>query len=203
MAIYKKQEKTASGKTKRPRASRKGICFNTGRTHWVKGQTPWNKGLRNLPLTEKQKAQYEKMKGVPRPKPAGFAEKMREINPPLGRKQPKDGRELSKKLRIWRDEYVMVYKPEHPTSRKKPPDYGYILEHRYVLEKHLGRSLDKREVVHHIDGNKANNNLDNLVLCASPKDHNIIHTEMELFVEKLIREGKVYYDRKLKEFFFV
>ena len=41
---------------------------------------------------------------------------------------------------------------------------GYILEHRYNMAKYLGRSLEKFETVHHIDGNKKNNNIKNLQL---------------------------------------
>lgn len=37
-------------------------------------------------------------------------------------------------------------------------------EHRYVVEKYLGRKLIKGEQVHHIDGNKQNNDLNNLAV---------------------------------------
>lgn len=37
-------------------------------------------------------------------------------------------------------------------------------EHRYIMEQFLGRKLHRYEVVHHKDGNKLNNDLDNLVL---------------------------------------
>lgn len=36
------------------------------------------------------------------------------------------------------------------------------LQHRYVLEQKLGRELKVNEHVHHIDGNRKNNNPDNL-----------------------------------------
>lgn len=39
-----------------------------------------------------------------------------------------------------------------------------VYEHRYVMEQHLKRKLKKGEEVHHIDGNKLNNNIDNLEL---------------------------------------
>lgn len=39
-----------------------------------------------------------------------------------------------------------------------------ILEHRKVMQEHLGRELTSDEIVHHIDGNKLNNDISNLVL---------------------------------------
>lgn len=40
----------------------------------------------------------------------------------------------------------------------------WVLEHRYVMEQILGRSLFKGETVHHKDGNKQNNQESNLEL---------------------------------------
>jgi hypothetical protein len=39
-----------------------------------------------------------------------------------------------------------------------------MLEHRYVMEEHLGRKLRTSEIVHHKDGNGLNNSIDNLEL---------------------------------------
>ncbi len=66
----------------------------------------------------------------------------------------------------------------------------------------IKRVLEKNEFIHHIDGDKENNKLENLVLCKGSPEHMRIHTAMEIFVEKLIREGKVYYDREKVEFCF-
>ena len=42
----------------------------------------------------------------------------------------------------------------------------YIGEHRLVVEQHLGRRLDFKEKIHHINGNPYNNDVDNLqALC--------------------------------------
>ena len=48
---------------------------------------------------------------------------------------------------------------------------GYVWEHRLVMAQHLGRSLDRSEVVHHIDDNKSNNDLSNLMLFKTQSEH--------------------------------
>lgn len=45
------------------------------------------------------------------------------------------------------------------------PASPVVLEHRWVMAKHLGRPLRPDENVHHKDGNRTNNRLQNLELC--------------------------------------
>jgi len=48
------------------------------------------------------------------------------------------------------------------------PDVGphsYMGEARWIARKALGKSLPKGAIVHHIDGNPANNRNDNLLVC--------------------------------------
>jgi hypothetical protein len=39
------------------------------------------------------------------------------------------------------------------------------------MERSLGRFLKPKEVIHHLDGNKLNNNLDNLKLFSNSHEH--------------------------------
>ena len=41
--------------------------------------------------------------------------------------------------------YVLLKKPEHPCASKN----GWIFEHRFVMELHIGRYLTSQECVHH------------------------------------------------------
>lgn len=56
--------------------------------------------------------------------------------------------------------YVKVLDKGHANA-----DYnGYVFEHVWVMSRHLGRPLVKRERVHHKDGCRDNNRLSNLEL---------------------------------------
>lgn len=50
-----------------------------------------------------------------------------------------------------------------------------VPKHRYVMEQHLGRPLKSSEIVHHIDGNKQNNDISNLMLLDDQAAHAAFH----------------------------
>jgi hypothetical protein len=75
--------------------------------------------------------------------------------------------------------YIAVLAPEHPNSNKR----GRIYEHRLVIEDKIGRYLTKNESVHHINGIKTDNRLENLVVCKSQKEH-YSHHDLERKVNK-------------------
>jgi hypothetical protein len=50
---------------------------------------------------------------------------------------------------------------------------GYIMEHRLIVARAIGRMLLRTEVVHHEDHDPWNNTLENLMLFASNRDHKL------------------------------
>jgi SWI/SNF-related matrix-associated actin-dependent regulator 1 of chromatin subfamily A len=66
------------------------------------------------------------------------------------------------------DGYVMVLAPEHPRARTN----GYFYEHILIMEQHLGRYvLWPKEVVHHKNGIKQDNRIENLQLLTQAEHH--------------------------------
>lgn len=92
---------------------------------------------------------------------AGSSGRSAELNP-----QWKGGR------RIEKSGYVSILKPDHPAARSN----GYVFEHILVLEAKLGRYLRPDEIGHHIDGNRQNNDPQNLEAMTRPE-----HTQHHKF----------------------
>lgn len=70
--------------------------------------------------------------------------------------------------------YILVYKPHHKRAHKSGAHTGYVYEHILKVENSLGRELTPDEVVHHIDENRSNNNLNNL-LVLTRSEHTLLH----------------------------
>jgi len=98
--------------------------------------------------------------------------------------------------------YYRIYRHGDPFFRKRKANgegcitpAGYmrfiinrrpIFEHRIVMEKHLRRKLKRTEFVHHKDGNKLNNNINNLELMKSNSLH--IRKHFKYFRDKNNKE---------------
>ncbi len=139
-----------------------------------KGNIPWNKGL-TKETSEGLRQTSEKMKGEnnsqygKRPWNKGL-----ECSYQLGEKNPawKGGKHISR---------------GYMTIRNKQGKY--IRESRILIEKHIGRKLDSREVTHHLDGDKTNNNIENLHLFLNQSKHMKYHFHLRSLVNKMLSHG--------------
>ncbi|GEM_PF-3007992 len=82
----------------------------------------------------------------------------------------------SRKTRKQKTEKPIGFKRLHKQRQRIliKTESGWKDEHRFEMEKYLGRELEKDEIVHHIDGNSFNNKIENLELMLHNK-HTIYH----------------------------
>lgn len=103
--------------------------------------------------------------------------------------QWKGGRHLS-------HDYVMVSLSSLPKQEQEMfapmatrSSGKYIPEHRLVMARHLGRVLTAKERVHHLNGVKADNRIENLEL-HTPSTHKMKHAELMRELRKLRAENE-------------
>lgn len=72
-------------------------------------------------------------------------------------------------------EYEYVYYPKHPNAHKS----GKIYLHRLIMENYLNRYLKEDEIIHHIDENRSNNNIENLELTTQSEHTHYHHPKMQ------------------------
>jgi len=82
--------------------------------------------------------------------------------------------------------YRIILNKKHPYRDRD----NYVPFHRLVAEEKIGRYLNSDEVVHHLDGDKLNNNSDNLFICSKSK-HKTLHYDLERIAYKLYKENKI------------
>ena len=84
-----------------------------------------------------------------------------------------------------------VYAPDHPRAMNN----GRVWEHVIIMEKVLGRDIHPSEPIHHIDIDPLNNDVDNLYVCESNKEHRNIHIQLEKLTKELLNKGVIAFDR--------
>lgn len=77
---------------------------------------------------------------------------------------------------IGSDGYVLIYiEPESPYSQMVRKGTHYVPEHRLIMAQYNNRCLETNEHVHHLNGIKGDNRIDNLQLM-SQQDHNTLQS---------------------------
>lgn len=97
------------------------------------------------------------------------------------------------KLGIYKVGYIGLKMDKNPTWKggKRIDERGYIriaignrrwkYEHRLVMEKIIGRPLTRNEDIHHINGDKSDNRIINLMFFPSKHAHSKYHHFLKLF----------------------
>lgn len=127
----------------------------------------------------------------------------------IGRPSPLKGREFKdrqgKNHKCWKggsylsaDGYRMIFVK---SGKTKIGWTKYRKEHIVLIEEKIGRKISKKECVHHIDGDRLNNNIENLILL-NHKTHRKSHVSLQKLGYELIKNGFIVYNKSKKEYYF-
>lgn len=76
-----------------------------------------------------------------------------------------------------------------------------VWTHRYNAEKKIGRKLKNSEPVHHKDGDKTNNDYDNLYVCKDKSEHGAVHDSLEKVAFELYKRGLIRFNEETGEYY--
>jgi hypothetical protein len=89
-----------------------------------------------------------------------------------------------------KDGYIYARVQSHPRATST----GYVLEHRIIMENHLGRYLSGDELVHHDNEIKNDNRIENLIL-TTRSEHSKHHAKPMAVVKLKCPECKTLFQR--------
>jgi len=168
MYQYKENEKPKIGDIKKTKFYTKYIwtaCIDCGKERWVYSY-----------------------KGKPKSPRCNSCARKGNKNPSFGKRGEKNYRWTGYKRKN-DSGYILVWiEPDNPYY--KMSHKNRIKEHRLVMAKHLNRCLESWEIVHHINGDKTDNRIENLELTTQSK-------HMQIY-KKLEKENKIL-RQKIKE----
>ena len=75
--------------------------------------------------------------------------------------------------------YILIKRKGHHRANSD----GYVREHILICENAIGKPLPSKAEIHHIDGNKQNNDKSNLVVCDSHEYHRLLHVRQNALNE--------------------
>lgn len=82
--------------------------------------------------------------------------------------------------KVMKTGYVMIRVYDRPDAGNG----GYVYEHRYVVEKAMGKPLRPGAEIHHVNEDKTDNRPQNLVVCPDKSYHVLLHIR-----QRVIRAG--------------
>ena len=154
--------------------------FNTGRTHFKKGQKGYWLGKKRGKLNKEWKNSISKsLRGIVTWNKGLTKETDKRMEKlAYNSAKTRKGKFLGKNASYWKGGrindkfgYTLIYSPAHPFKNYRK----YVREHRLVMEQHLERFLNREEIVHHINGMKSDNRIENLKLFSNESKHQEFH----------------------------